>query len=226
MATSVLTPPRVSVPAPRRARVGLATVAAMIVAALLLTPVIMLGGAAVFVSSRAAVHDATGSDAIVVLGAAQFDGRPSPILKSRLAHALELWREGVAPAIVTVGGSQPGDRYTEGGVGRDWLLARGVPTDAVVAVRTGTDTVTSLAAVAESARARNWQSITIVSDPAHMARSEAIAERLGFDPRLNPTVEGDGTEVTSAYLARETGGYLAFVLFEQWGMPRPVTDGA
>lgn len=226
MATSTLTRPRVAAVPVRRARVGARAMATMVVAALLLMPLIVLGGSAFFVSSRASVHDVSRTDAIVVLGAAQFDGRPSPVLRSRLSHAFDLWRDGVAPVVVTVGGGQPGDRYTEGGVGREWLMSKGMPANAGVALRTGTDTVTSLNAVAEAAAERGWRSITIVSDPAHMARSEAIAERLGFDARVNPTVEGDGTEVTGSYLARETGGYLAFVLMEQWGMPRPVVDPA
>lgn len=207
-----------------RTRAGLPTAVSMIVTALILLPLLMVGGAWMLVMAAAQGHDITKTDAIVVLGAAQFDGTPSPVLKARLTHALELWQAGVAPAIITVGGRQPSDRYTEAGVGRQWLVEHGVPVTAVFAVQDGNDTVSSLTDAAQLSATQGWSSITLVSDPAHMARSEAIADRLGFETHLNPTRSGDGSELTNSYVARETAGYLAFEVLEQWGMSRPI-DG-
>ena len=90
------------------------------------------------------------SDAIVVLGASQFNGRPSPVLEARLDHALDLYNGDVAPVVVTVGGSRPGDRYTEGNAGRRWLVDHGVCAADAVAVEKGADTLDSLRAVADA----------------------------------------------------------------------------
>ena len=94
-------------------------------------------------------EDRRASDAIVVLGAAQYGGRPSPVLEARLRKAQTLWDDGIAPVVVTVGGSAPGDATTEAQAGRDWLTANGMPADAVVAVAEGTNTQSSLEAVGE-----------------------------------------------------------------------------
>jgi len=217
---------RASVRSTRQSRIGIRATMFMIVIAFVLTPVLLLCGSAYLVWSKGQVHDTASSDAIVVLGAAQFDGKPSPVLRARLNHGLDLWRQGVAPQIITVGGRQPSDRYTEAGTGRQWLIEHGVPGTSVVAVEQGSDTVSSLAGAAAVASVRGWKSITLVSDPAHMARTEAIANRLGFDTRVNSTISGDGTELTRSYVMRETGGYLAFELAQQWDLARPVRDGA
>lgn len=218
---SVVRPPRVGSArtnrtAVHRRRPGLATAVAMSACALLLLPVLVVVGSYWHVSAAAQMHDPTPTDALVVLGAAQFDGKPSPVLRARLDHARGLWRDGVAPRIITVGGKQPTDRHTEAEAGRNWLVAQGVDAGGVVALGTGTDTVSSLQAVAELAHESGWESVTLVSDPAHMARTEAIANRLGLDAHVNSTVRGDGSEATVSYLARETAGYLNFEFVEQW----------
>lgn len=192
-----------------------------IVAAIML-PFVVIGGAYLYVSSEAKVIQSEPTDAIVVLGAAQFDGKPSPVLKARLRHAKDLFDAGTAPRIVTVGGKQNGDRFTEAGVGRDWLIQQGVPADAVIAAKDGNNTRESLETVAQLAAQNGWSSITLDSDPAHMARSRAMANRLGFEVRTNPTQSGDGSAVTSEYLFRETAAYLAFEVFDQWDVPRIV----
>ncbi len=210
--------------ATRRPHVGLPAVIAMVIFALIALPVVIVGGSAYYVNSTAEVADIAATDAIVVLGAAQFDGTPSPVLKARLSHAADLYRDGVAPRIITVGGKQTGDRFTEAGVGRAWLIEQGIDSDDVLAVRHGEDTVQSLLNVAELANANGWTSITLDSDPAHMARSQAIANRLGFAAYTNPTQNGDGSQVTQDYLARETAAYLAFELFQQWDLPRVIEN--
>lgn len=207
-------------PTRRRPHPGLPAVVGMFVFAVIAFPLIAIGGSAYFVSHTAAVVDTTKTDAIVVLGAAQFDGRPSPVLEARLAHAANLYRQGVAPRIVTVGGKQSGDRFTEAGAGRAWLVDQGIDSGDVYAVGEGDNTVSSMVNVANLAQDNGWTSITLDSDPAHMARSQAIANRLGFDAYLNPTQTGDGSQVTQDYVARETFAYLAFEAFEQWDVPR------
>ncbi len=204
----------------RRPHPGLPAVVGMLVFALVALPVIALGGSAYYVNQTAEIADSTRTDAIVVLGAAQYDGRPSPVLEARLAHALDLYEQGVAPRIITVGGRQSGDRFTEAGAGRAWLIDQGVDRSRVFAVEEGENTVTSMIDVANLAERNGWTSITLDSDPAHMARSQAIANRLGFEAYPNPTQSGDGSQVTQDYLARETAAYLAFEVLEQWDVPR------
>lgn len=172
------------------------------------------------VMSSSSTNDKAATDAIVVLGAAQYNGEPSPVLKSRLNHAKALYGQQVAPRIVTVGGNQPGDLYTEASAGVKFLVERGVPAADISAVSQGHDTQESLEAVAKMAKREGWRSVTLVSDPAHMARVEAIAAHLGFETHLSPTRNGDGTNLTSTYLARETAGLLAFEVVQRWNTPQ------
>lgn len=174
------------------------------------------------VSSVAKQDSAKATDAVVVLGAAQFDGEPSPVLRTRLDHAYDLYQQGVSPMIITVGGNQPGDRFTEAEAGRNYLIDKGVPAADVVAVPEGSDTIASLQAVAEQMAALGTRSATLVSDPTHMARSLAIADRLGIEAQSSPTASGDGTTVTPEYVARETTGFLFFLLNQQWSIPKVI----
>lgn len=209
-------------PRARKPHAGFPAILGIAIVAAILLPFIVFGGAYKYVSSEAEVIQTEKTDAIVVLGAAQFDGKPSPVLKARLAHALELYRDGIAPRIITVGGKQNGDRFTEAGVGREWLITNGVPSSDVIAAKDGSNTRESMIMVAELAAKNNWTSITLDSDPAHMARSRAMANRLGFDVHTNPTQSGDGSQPTSEYVFRETLAYLAFEGFDQWDVPRIV----
>jgi uncharacterized SAM-binding protein YcdF (DUF218 family) len=174
------------------------------------------------VVDAAGVDDRQQTDAIVVLGAAQFNGEPSPVLASRLDHAQVLYNQAVAPRIITVGGKQPGDRFTEAGAGFSYLTDRGVPAADISAVRVGRDTKQSLLAVAKMADREGWRSVTLVSDPAHMARVAAVADHLGFRTHLSPTREGDGTTLTGEYVAREVAGLLAFEVVQRWDTPSPL----
>ncbi len=158
----------------------------------------------------------------MVLGAAQFWGRPSPVLEARLGHADALFAQGVATHVLTVGGNRPGDVTTEAAVGRDWLVARGVPAGSVTAVPVGNDTLSSLTAVAHVMAQRGWTRATIVTDPAHEARSLSMARALGIEAHGSPTSSGAGSSLTVEYVARETGGLLYFWLVERRGIEQVV----
>ncbi|MGE5226230.1 MAG: YdcF family protein [Planctomycetaceae bacterium] len=155
------------------------------------------------------------ADAIVVLGAAQWNGTPSPVLQGRLDHALLLYRQGRAPVVITVGGNQPGDRRTEGASGRDYLASKGVPLDALVALPVGNDTWESMQAVSTWMHAHGDETAFLVSDPWHNARIQAMADDLGLEGYASATWTSAATSEKTrgeGYL-RETFAYLAFRLF-------------
>ncbi len=129
-------------------------------------------------------------DALVVLGAAQYDGRPSPQLRARLNHALMLWQRDAAALIVVTGGKRAGDRFTEAETSRDYLIARGVPAEAIVVEPRGTSTFESLAAVRDDDVTRILQRVVVVSDPYHVMRAQLVARELGFDATSSATRSG------------------------------------
>jgi uncharacterized SAM-binding protein YcdF (DUF218 family) len=181
--------------------------------------VLCLAALAVFVWTafrvwKVAREDHRGTvDAIVVLGASQFDGRPSPIFAARLSHAKELYDDGVAPRIMTLGGGAPGDRFTEGGSGARWLRDHGVPATAVTAVEEGRNTIDSLEAATPKLISQGVRSIVVVSDPWHSLRSRTIARDLGFTASTSPTRSGPAVRTRATqfrYILRETGAYLLY----------------
>jgi len=186
--------------------------------ALGLVVVLLVGGAAVTVW-RAAHHDAAAdldhADAIVVLGAAQYNGVPSPVFQGRLDHAALLWRQGRADTVFTVGSKQPGDRYTEAEAGRANLIDQGVPADKIVAVEIGHTTFQSLQAVAHEMHDRRLSSAFLVSDPWHNARIVAIADDLGVEGYASATwTSADASKESRAKeYVRETFAYLYYRLF-------------
>ena len=126
-------------------------------------------------------------DAIVVLGAAQYDGRPSPVFAARLDHAVSLWYAGLAKWFVVTGGKADGDRTTEAGVARQYALDRDVPAEAIIGEEEGRNTLESLRSVAEVLRAHGIRSAMFVSDPTHMLRVLRIASDLGIEAYGSPT---------------------------------------
>lgn len=154
------------------------------------------------------------ADAIVVMGAAQYNGRPSPVFAARLDHAAALYRDGDAPHIVTLGGRQIGDAETEGQAGKKYLAQSGVPESALLAVGVGNDTLISLRAAAAELATRGWQSVIIVSDPWHVARSRMIARDLGLFVQVSPVTSGPATgdSVELRYVERELLGTLFYRL--------------
>lgn len=143
-------------------------------------------------------------DAIVVLGAAQYDGDPSPVLEARLAHVLDLWDAGYAQVVVVTGGGQPGDRFTEATASANWLLARGVPDAAILREVQGGNTWESLAAAARILQDRGLTSVLLVSDGYHSYRVAAIARELGLDARTSPADDDYGVVTEARNLLRET----------------------
>jgi uncharacterized SAM-binding protein YcdF (DUF218 family) len=154
---------------------------------------------------RASHHDgARKSDAIIVLGAAQYDGQPSPVLRDRLDHALQLYREGYAPTIVLTGGRQEGDRFTEATTGYNYLRNEGVPDAALLKEVNGSSTWESLAASARFLIARHDTKVLLVTDGYHAKRVEAIADDLGLDAAVSPSHNRLSAFGELKQLARET----------------------
>ena len=127
------------------------------------------------------------ADAIVVLGAAQYNGRPSPVLKARLDHAVSLFQAKFSPLIVVTGGTAQGDNESEATVSRRYLLSHGVPDAAVIVRPEGRSTVASMDAVGKWLTARDLRSVLLVSDPFHMCRLRFEARRMDLTPFVSPT---------------------------------------
>ena len=126
-------------------------------------------------------------DAIVVMGAAQYDGRPSPQLEARLDHVIDLWNRGLAPLIVVTGGNQPGDRFTEASASATYLADHGVDPNAIAEEDSGRSSWESLRSVADILHSRGARSVLLVSDPFHSLRIRLMAEELGFTAYVSPT---------------------------------------
>ncbi len=146
-------------------------------------------------------------DAIVVMGAAQYDGDPSPVLAARLDHVVDLWAEDLAPLIVVTGGKQPEDRFTEAEASAAYLVERGVPAEAIVLEGDGLDTYESLQGVSDLLGARGLDEVLIVTDPYHSLRSRIIAEDVGLQAWTSPTPYSvvDGGESFQRHLQEAAG---------------------
>jgi uncharacterized SAM-binding protein YcdF (DUF218 family) len=127
------------------------------------------------------------ADAIVVLGAAQYVGRPSPVLRARVDHAVSLWKRGLAPALILTGGTGVGDTTSEAAVARKYAMSRGIPDRAIVLEINGRTTSESMRAVARIMDDREQTSVILVSDPFHMLRLSILARRHGLEPYMSPT---------------------------------------
>jgi uncharacterized SAM-binding protein YcdF (DUF218 family) len=121
------------------------------------------------------------------MGVAQYDGRPSPQLQARLDHVLTLWNMGISQLVITTGGNQPGDRFTEARASADYLIAGGIPESSISMEDIGTTTLQSLQGVAEILHSRGLTSVEIVTDPYHALRSRLIAQDLGLTAYVSPT---------------------------------------
>ena len=187
---------------------------------LLLIAAVVLTAASAFTVWVAAHRDDASHvqtvDAIVVLGAAQWNGTPSPVFRGRLEQALVLWGEHRSNLVIVLGSNQPGDVTTEGASGRAYLIARGIPADNVVSIPVGHTSWESLVAAADYLKARQLKSVFLVSDPWHNARIKRMASDLGLQAWASATW-------TSAYQSRrarlfeyvrETFAYLYYRIFK------------
>ncbi len=155
------------------------------------------------------------ADAVVVLGAAQYRGMPSPVFAARLDHALALYEAGKAPLVIVAGGREDGDRYTEAAAGVRYLNSNGVPAGSLLAVGRGDDTLSSLQAVAAAARRRDISSVLLVSDRFHMERSLRMATDLGLRAYGSPTATSPVEEKPASrlrYTLREVAALTAYLL--------------
>jgi len=139
------------------------------------------------ISTVASEDDAQPADAIAVFGAAEYSGHPSPVLHARLDHAVELYRKHIAPLVITLGGGSDKDSgNTEGGVGRDYLLANGIPFGSIIAETRSTDTEQQVHRLAAIARENNLHHIVVVSDATHLFRIREICKDAGLDVYTSP----------------------------------------
>jgi uncharacterized SAM-binding protein YcdF (DUF218 family) len=160
----------------------------------------------------AAQRDAAApADAIVVLGAAQYNGHPSPVFKARLDHAADLFHMGLAPRLVVTGGVGYGDTVSEAEVGRRYLVAAGAGPMAVIPIGTGRTTERSLRATAEWITSQGWRRVILVSDGFHMLRLCIIASRLGLVPL--------GSPATDSPIASNLRLELGYILAESFKAP-------
>ena len=186
---------------------------ARVVAAAVLAVFLLVASTALAIWWNARQDSRPSSDAIVVLGSAQYNGVPSSIFEARLEHAIALYEDGVAPVIVTVGGKATGDQFTEAEAGREYLAEAGIPDDALLAVPTGVDTLESMRAVSDAFDERDWTSAVLVTDPWHAMRAERMAEDAGIEAESSPTRQGPAVETRATqfrYILRETAAYLLY----------------
>lgn len=179
-----------------------------LVAAAATTLLLLLAGWAavvVTVAVHGARDQARSADAVVVLGAAQYNGRPSPVFRARLDHAAALYQRGLAPVVLVTGGVGTRDTLNEAHVGRDYLARLGLPGDALIALPAGNDTYTSLDQVRHWFAGRTSRRVLLVSDGFHMLRLRIIARRRGLVPLTSPA---RGSPIHSS-MRRNTGYLLA-----------------
>jgi uncharacterized SAM-binding protein YcdF (DUF218 family) len=161
-------------------------------------------------------HDqARPASAIVVLGAAQYVGRPSPVLRARLDHAIALWRRKLAPLMIVTGGTGAGDTTSEAAVSQRYAIRRGVPPAAILLETEGRTTSESMEAVAALMAARSQRDVLLVSDPFHMLRLTILARRHGLEPYASPTptspIAANTSERWKYALSESVKAPLAFI---------------
>jgi uncharacterized SAM-binding protein YcdF (DUF218 family) len=154
------------------------------------------------------------ADVIAVFGAAEYSGHPSPVYRARLDHGFELFDKGLAPLVITTGGAALDPEFSEGGVGKDYLLRRGIPEQAVIAETQGSDTEQSAARVANIMRANGMHTCIAVSDAYHVFRIRALLEHEGIEVEVAPRPESRPRSLASRFVAvmRESFSYLAWKL--------------
>ena len=162
--------------------------------------------------------------AIVVMGAAQLDGRPGEVLEARLKETARIYNSNFAPLVFTLGAGAPGDRFTEAKAGRNWLISKQIPGKAVIEIPYGRDSLRSIKAFAKYIKSKNLKEkisdVIIVTDPYHCLRSITMSQDQGFTATCSPTKVGIASleKVGFKYLVRETGAYLAYITLGRRGI--------
>jgi uncharacterized SAM-binding protein YcdF (DUF218 family) len=170
---------------------------------------------AVRIAREGSLQETHRADAIVVFGAAEYAGHPSPVLRARLDHAFELFRAGIAPVVITTGGAASDPSFSEGGVGRDYLKHRGIPERNLIAEMQGSDTAQSAVRVAVIMRANGLHSCVAVSDAYHVFRIKRLLEHEGIGPvYVAPRPDSRPHSVVQRTYAvmREASSYLLWKL--------------
>ncbi|HEX3105546.1 MAG TPA: YdcF family protein [Terriglobales bacterium] len=150
------------------------------------------------------------ADAIIVFGAAQYDGRPSPVFRARLDHANELFRQGLAPVVITTGGSAADPKFSEGGVGHDYLMRKGIPESALIAETQANDTAESAERVSAIMQENHMHSCLAVSDAYHMFRIRMLLMHQGLQVFLAPRPDSTPKSfwLSTVALTKESASYL------------------
>jgi uncharacterized SAM-binding protein YcdF (DUF218 family) len=174
--------------------------------------------AAVFIVRQGNRDEAQPADAIVVFGAAEYAGRPSPVYRARLDHAYDLFQRGLAPLVITTGGAGADPTFTEGGVGRDYLSRRGIPDRSLIAETQSEDTAESSERVSAILRANGMHSVVAVSDAYHVFRIKRLMSRRGIvaygSPRPGSVPHGAGAKISA--VLRESASYVFWRLYPSW----------
>ncbi len=161
------------------------------------------------IEARSLIDDAQPSDVIVVLGAAEYNGRPSPVLRARLDHAYDLYERGLAPKLITTGGAGGDPQFTEGEVGRDYLVRQGVPSEDIIVEGEGGSTVHTVVAVSEIMRRMGLKTAIVVSDGYHIFRVRKILEHEGMVVRGSPRPSSPQSGYLERWVyVRQALGYL------------------
>jgi uncharacterized SAM-binding protein YcdF (DUF218 family) len=183
----------------------------------LVTMILALFGYLAYVSvqigRQSTLDEARPADAILVLGAAEYRGRPSPVLKARLEHALSLYKKKMAPIVITTGGAGGDPDYTEGGVGRSYLIEHDVPSDAIIVEPEGETTAHSIAAAGEIMESMGLTSCILVSDGYHIYRAKKMLESRGIKVYGSPRPSNPRGDLAEWWLYfRQAVGYLLWTL--------------
>jgi uncharacterized SAM-binding protein YcdF (DUF218 family) len=174
--------------------------------------------AAFFIVRQGNRDEARPADAIVVFGAAEYAGRPSPVYRARLDHAYELFERGLAPMVITTGGAGADPKFNEGGVGRDYLSRRGIPDRSLIAETQSEDTAESAQRVSAILRANGMHSVVAVSDAYHIFRIKRLMSRYGIvvygSPRPGSVPHAAGAKISA--VLRESASYIFWRLYPSW----------
>jgi uncharacterized SAM-binding protein YcdF (DUF218 family) len=174
--------------------------------------------AAFFIVRQGNLDEARRADAIVVFGAAEYSGRPSPVYRARLDHAYELFERGLAPMVITTGGAGADPTFSEGGVGRDYLSRRGIPDRSLIAETQGEDTAESAERVSAILRANGMHNVVAVSDAYHIFRIKRLMGRYGVvaygSPRPGSVPHSTGAKISA--VLREAASYVFWRLYPSW----------